>query len=325
LRPNFRLRKQRSVHLAIAMTMLAVPASAVALTSADTAPGPSTETQLQLQVVPRHLKYNHPVTVTGRGPASTAGQKIELQTATSGASSWHRLGSATIDRRGRFRLMARLRRSGLVRVARPGIASTATVARAFSDNGGVAASAARPIAVAAQLRVGAGSRDLLSGDVISVRGRLLPALAGRTVRLQGHFPGGWHTLARTRTGAGGGFRLRSTPQSGLQRRLRVLFVGDQVNAPTASSAGRFTVYQGQGVASWYDDGGATACGFHAAMGVANRSLPCATKVRIRYGGHAVTAVVDDRGPFVGGRDWDLNQNTAAALDFDGVGTVWTTQ
>jgi rare lipoprotein A (peptidoglycan hydrolase) len=39
----------------------------------------------------------------------------------------------------------------------------------------------------------------------------------------------------------------------------------------------------------------------------------------------VTATVDDRGPYVGGRDWDLNQNTAAALGFGGVGTVWVTQ
>jgi rare lipoprotein A (peptidoglycan hydrolase) len=37
----------------------------------------------------------------------------------------------------------------------------------------------------------------------------------------------------------------------------------------------------------------------------------------------VTAVVDDRGPYVSGRDWDLNQNTAGALAFDGVGTVWS--
>ena len=36
----------------------------------------------------------------------------------------------------------------------------------------------------------------------------------------------------------------------------------------------------------------------------------------------MTATVDDRGPYVGGRTWDLNQNTAAALGFGGVGTVW---
>ena len=32
-----------------------------------------------------------------------------------------------------------------------------------------------------------------------------------------------------------------------------------------------------------------------------------------YGGRTVVATVDDRGPYVGGRTWDLNQNTAAAL------------
>jgi rare lipoprotein A (peptidoglycan hydrolase) len=80
----------------------------------------------------------------------------------------------------------------------------------------------------------------------------------------------------------------------------------------------------QSVASWYYDGGNTACGFHAYFGVANRYLPCGTKVAFRYGADSVTATVDDRGPFVGGRDWDLNQNTAAALGFGGVQTVWST-
>ena len=45
----------------------------------------------------------------------------------------------------------------------------------------------------------------------------------------------------------------------------------------------------QSVASWYEDGGSTACGFHAGMGVANKSLPCGTKVMFRYGGRTVTA------------------------------------
>jgi rare lipoprotein A (peptidoglycan hydrolase) len=78
----------------------------------------------------------------------------------------------------------------------------------------------------------------------------------------------------------------------------------------------------QSLASWYSDGGSTACGFHAHFGVANKSLPCGTKVTFQYGGRTVTAVVDDRGPYVGGREWDLNQNTAAVLGFGGVGAVW---
>ena len=77
---------------------------------------------------------------------------------------------------------------------------------------------------------------------------------------------------------------------------------------SASSAG----WTEEGLASWYGDGGSTACGFHANYGVANKALPCGTRVTFRYGGKTVTAVVDDRGPYVGGREWDLNQNTAAA-------------
>jgi rare lipoprotein A (peptidoglycan hydrolase) len=77
------------------------------------------------------------------------------------------------------------------------------------------------------------------------------------------------------------------------------------------------------VASWYYDAGNTACGFHAQYGVANRTLPCGTKVMLRYGRHSVTATVDDRGPFVFGRSYDLDQRTASALGMWGVATVYS--
>jgi rare lipoprotein A (peptidoglycan hydrolase) len=77
------------------------------------------------------------------------------------------------------------------------------------------------------------------------------------------------------------------------------------------------------VASWYYDEGNTACGFHAEYGVANKTLPCGTKVVLRYAGHSVTATVDDRGPFVYGRSYDLDQRTASALGMWGVATVYS--
>jgi rare lipoprotein A (peptidoglycan hydrolase) len=75
------------------------------------------------------------------------------------------------------------------------------------------------------------------------------------------------------------------------------------------------------VASWYYDAGNTACGFHAYYGVANKSLPCGTHVTFEYGGRSVVATVDDRGPFVYGRDYDFNQNISARLGMYGVATV----
>ena len=75
------------------------------------------------------------------------------------------------------------------------------------------------------------------------------------------------------------------------------------------------------LASWYEDAGGTACGFHAYYGVANKVLPCGTKVIFRYHGRQVNAVVQDRGPYVYPRVWDLNQNMANALGFSGVDYV----
>jgi rare lipoprotein A (peptidoglycan hydrolase) len=101
-------------------------------------------------------------------------------------------------------------------------------------------------------------------------------------------------------------------------------VAEQQSASAATAShqaqhGRFH----RGVASWYyDDGGSTACGFRAAYGVANRTLPCGTHVTFKRGGHRITAVVDDRGPYVAGRTWDLDERSAHALGVTGVATVW---
>jgi rare lipoprotein A (peptidoglycan hydrolase) len=57
------------------------------------------------------------------------------------------------------------------------------------------------------------------------------------------------------------------------------------------------------------------------MVVAHRSLPFGTKVKIKYKGRTVTAVVKDRGPFIKGRVFDLGPGTAKALHFSGVGTI----
>lgn len=78
----------------------------------------------------------------------------------------------------------------------------------------------------------------------------------------------------------------------------------------------------RGVASWYYDNGPTACGFHAKFGVANRTLPCGTHVTFLHAGHRAKAVVDDRGPYVAGRTWDLDQRLARKLHVSGVATVW---
>jgi hypothetical protein len=185
----------------------------------------------------------------------------------------------------------------------------------------IAPSATQQVKVAPELNVRKQTYAIVGNEKIHVRGHLLPAVAGRKVVLEGRSGGRWQWLASARTGPKGGFDLRYGNGSGGQQRLRVHFAGDRMNTPVSKPAGQLTGLHPSG-ASWYDDGGATACGFHAYYGVANRDLPCGTQVTINYGGHTVTATVDDRGPFVSGRDWDLNQNVAGALGFSGVDTVW---
>jgi hypothetical protein len=70
-------------------------------------------------------------------------------------------------------------------------------------------------------------------------------------------------------------------------------------------------------ASWYYDEGDTACGFHAAYGVANRTLPCRTRVQIAFRGRKVLATVDDRGPYVYPRLFDLDVATRRRLGYAG--------
>ena len=57
------------------------------------------------------------------------------------------------------------------------------------------------------------------------------------------------------------------------------------------------------------------------MGVAHKTLPLGTKIQIMYKGKIVNAEVCDRGPYIEGRELDLQPAVAWALGFDGVGEV----
>jgi rare lipoprotein A len=73
-----------------------------------------------------------------------------------------------------------------------------------------------------------------------------------------------------------------------------------------------------------------ACGEGAltsrTFGVANKTLPCGTPVRVCLNkkGPCIDVKVVDRGPYVAGRSFDLTEATARAIGFlsRGVGAVW---
>jgi rare lipoprotein A len=172
--------------------------------------------------------------------------------------------------------------------------------------------------------------NVLEGHTTSVTGKLLgdPAgLPGREVQLQALGNRGWRTLAHTRTGAQGRFRLRYVPRQTTSEQLRLRFAGDAEDLGAHRRLGRLNVYR-LAEASWYGGGGELACGGEltsATMGVANKTLPCGTEVTLRYDGRTVRVDVIDRGPYVAGREFDLTEATKQALGFGGVGEVWSTR
>ncbi len=78
-------------------------------------------------------------------------------------------------------------------------------------------------------------------------------------------------------------------------------------------------------ASWYYDEGTTGCGWHAGgYAVAHKTLACGTRVRIcnQSSGACEVATVDDRGPYVGGRELDLNVAAKDAIGCDTCMVRW---
>lgn len=72
-------------------------------------------------------------------------------------------------------------------------------------------------------------------------------------------------------------------------------------------------------ASWYSLSGSGACGTGAQVGyhVAHKTLPCGTRIKICREA-CVIAVVADRGPYVAGREFDLNVNVRNVVGCPGV-------
>jgi rare lipoprotein A len=113
-------------------------------------------------------------------------------------------------------------------------------------------------------------------------------------------------LAATACAASGASALADTPATG-------------ATGGASPTPARTKVHK-TGIATWFGPGfygQATACGqtlTPAVVGVANRTLPCGTLVKVTYKGHALVVPVLDRGPYANHADWDLTAGAAQALD-----------
>ncbi|MFL5874006.1 MAG: septal ring lytic transglycosylase RlpA family protein [Solirubrobacterales bacterium] len=167
------------------------------------------------------------------------------------------------------------------------------------------------------------THTVLAGNGVAVRGKVRPS--GRH-RVKVVFRGPDGGVRGVTTRADGTFTLRWTPERIGSYAVRAYGVHDRQVAASHSSARKLTSYRLAG-ASYYGPGifgNGVACGgtlLPGTMGVANKTLPCGTKVKLRYHGRSVTVPVIDRGPYVAGRDYDLTWAVKLKLGFPGVGTV----
>jgi rare lipoprotein A len=164
---------------------------------------------------------------------------------------------------------------------------------------------------------------VLSGNGIAVRGKVRPS--GRH-RIKVVFRGPDAGVVGATTRANGTFALDWSPAQIGNYSVRAFGIHDRHTHGSSSKARRLTTYRQAG-ASYYGPGlygNGVACGgtlMPGTLGVANKTLPCGTMVKLRYHGHAITVPVIDRGPYVAGRDYDLTEATRNRLGFPGVGIV----
>jgi hypothetical protein len=171
------------------------------------------------------------------------------------------------------------------------------------------------------------NHDLLAGNGIKVSGKVRPGGRHR-VRVVFKGPEAGHRGVATK--ANGTFALRWVPKVTGNYSVRAYGLHDRHTKGSSSESRLLTSYRLAG-ASWYGPGlwgNGVACGgtlLPGTLGVANKTLPCGTKVKLRYHGREVTVPVIDRGPYVAGREFDLTYAVKEKLGFPGVGTVMSSR
>jgi rare lipoprotein A len=182
-----------------------------------------------------------------------------------------------------------------------------------------------PKRVKADLTLHVSGHNLLSGKDLLVSGRVTPS-PGRNHRVRVVVDGPSGGQVRTATNRNGAFSVHWGLQSTGTYEIRAYGTHDRRVSGSESVVRRVTVYR-PAAASYYGPGlygGALACGGTlepGTLGVAHKYLPCGTEVRLRYNGRSVTVPVIDRGPYVGGRDFDLTEATKERLHFPDLGVV----
>lgn len=158
-------------------------------------------------------------------------------------------------------------------------------------------------------------------SAVVVRGSLSAAEAGRSVEIEvlgARTNWSWQLVAQTRVRGGGSFSAAWSSSRAGQFAVRAVVAQARASAATGVPTVTVFVYR-TSLATLYGPGfygHRTACGTilrRTTIGVANRTLPCGTRVAVYFAGRMMVVPVIDRGPYANGANWDLTMATGAAL------------
>ncbi len=275
--------------------------------------------QAQIDSSRASVAFGEAVTLRGSF-ADAAEAPVEIRYRANGAENWRTAARTRTGAGGAFRVSVKPRRSGVWRAQLATAAGSQAAAATFSAAVDRASPGER-IAVRARTTASVSGRHKTVGETLKVRGTVAPAGAKRRVIVR--IGSERETVTAGRDGR---FVVSTTAPSAGEYPVRVRARGNQLAGGSRDRAGKFTVYR-PAAASWYGPGlygNTMACGgalTPATTGVAHKTLPCGTKLTLRYGDRSVDVRVVDRGPFAGNREFDLTSATRSALGFPDVGTV----
>ena len=202
-------------------------------------------------------------------------------------------------------------------------AVTAAIVLGVSTAGAQSPTRDRPERVPSQIALHLSAHEVLSGRALRIEGRVHP---GGRHRVKLMIRGPRAATLTISTKPSGRILRRFQPQKIGAYEIRAYDLHDQRNRASVSPIRNLTAFH-RTVASYYGPGlyGATlACGGILrpdTLGVANKTLPCGTKVSLRYHARSITVTVIDRGPYVAGREFDLTAATKTRLGFPGLGSL----
>jgi rare lipoprotein A len=314
---RFRIRRRRALAIAL------VPAAALTISSTQGAA--AEQRQAAIDPAQSAVRFGERVTLRGQFPGAP-GRSVAILHRRANGERFKQIKTARTDRNSRWSTRVRPHGTGLWR------------ARLSSGERSPEASEEAPLDQPVTVDSETGAKRVRVRSVTAVRAKN-HALVGDRVRIRGRVrPGGSRRVVvkagrktmKTRADARGRFDVRWKAGSTGTFKVRVRARGNARAGGSGDRGGRVNVYR-KAQASWYGPGfygNRTACGqtlTPGMLGVANKTLPCGTKLKLRHGSKTVKVEVIDRGPYAGAREFDLTEATRNRLGFGNTGTVLTTR